>query len=115
MHELTQTTLDENTLIQTSVDSYIFTCPVCLKEARYAYSFNDKIEVFCNGEDFGTKIPVSDVVLEISEAYCLVQNTALEEVPPVVIEGLEEKGLIEVTENEYVPTEKGLSVTEELK
>jgi len=115
MHELTQTTLDETTLIQTSVDSYIFTCPVCLKEARYAYSFEDKIEVFCNGEDFGTKIPVSDVVLEISEADCLVQNTALDEVPPVVIEGLEEKGLIEVTENEYVPTEKGLSVTEELK
>ena len=54
MHNLTQTTLDETTLIQTSVDSYIFTCPVCKKQARYAYSFEDKIEVFCNGEDFGT-------------------------------------------------------------
>lgn len=61
-------------MIRTSVDSYIFVCPKCLKKARYAYSFDEKIEVFCNGFDFGTKAVIDGQVMEISDVQIMAET-----------------------------------------
>lgn len=104
MHVLTQTTLDESTLIKTSRDSYIFTCPLCDLQRRYAYSFDDKIEVFCNGEDFGTKFLIDGEIIEERDFYDLkeifvdgdaVDPTLLKAEHLERIEELKSAGLVE--------------------
>jgi len=134
MHDLTQTILDENTKITTSKDSYVFTCPACDKQARYAYSFDDKEEVFCNGEDFSTKVPAGGIVLEVRDAtYLLASDQGkLKDASMDVLEQLEAIDILtietedtETTDENGDPitvqatvgllTEFGLSVLEELK
>lgn len=114
MHDLTQTIIDETTLITTSVDSYEFTCPMCDKQARYAYSFNNKIEVFCNGQDFGTKIKLTNIILEESSAFFIKENFT-DDVPVIdVPQELIDLSLVELTDVGYILTETGKQVTEEL-
>lgn len=134
MHDLTKTIIDENTLVKTSVDSYLFTCPVCNEVQRYSYNFNDNVEVFCNGEDFGTKVLINDVILEVREFDYFKNdyNSKFKETPTDIIENLTSKGLITVeeqsketfdeegnsiitTENLGLLTAKGLTIIEELK
>lgn len=95
MHDLTQTTPDIATKITTSTDSYIFTCPVCDGQARYAYSFDDAIEVFCDGQDFGTKAVVDGVVLEVLEAsYLRICKDDVQSIPQDIALSLQSKGFI---------------------
>ncbi len=114
MHDLTQTIIDENTLEITSVNSYIFTCPICNKQARYAYSFNDNIEVFCDGQDFGTKMLVNNVVFEISNAL-FMQEAFTDGLSSLTApQELIDVGLVELVNTDYVLTEVGKQVMQEL-
>ena len=56
-HELVQTQIDLNTKIETSVDSYIFhfALIVISRHDTDIHSLTNK-KVYCNGEDFGTKL-----------------------------------------------------------
>lgn len=112
MHDLTQTTIDTDTKITTSVDSYEFTCPVCDKQARYAYSFNDNIEVFCNGVDFGTKVKLGDLVMEISTELFFKENDQTRiDIPQELID----LGLVEITDTGYTLTEVGQLTLDEIQ
>lgn len=114
MHDLTLAILDPETLIETSVNSYLFTCPVCDRQARYTYSFDDKIEVYCNGEDFGTKVAVGDLILEVREAEYLVMadEGKLKDTPLDVLEKLEAIGILTIeTEDAETTDENGDPVT----
>lgn len=123
MHELTQTTIDETTLIQTSVDSYIFTCPDCNKQARYGYSFADKQEVYCNGQDFGTKLDLQGGVVELADAEYLkdvfITDKFKDEVDfeAGVLIHLESAGLVEqiAGTTNYQPTDKGYAILNEVR
>lgn len=112
MHDLTQTIIDETTIEVTSVDSYNFTCPVCNEVRRYAYSFNDNIEVFCNGVDFGTKFKLGDLVMEISSELFFRENDQTRIDPP---QELIDLGLVEITATGYGLTEVGQLTLEELQ
>jgi hypothetical protein len=112
MHDLTQTIIDIDTKEVTSVDSYDFTCPVCNEVRRYAYNFNDNIEVFCNGVDFGTKVKLGDLVMEISSEMFFKENDQTRINPP---QELIDLGLVEITDTGYALTEVGQLTLDELQ
>ena len=122
-HALVQTEIDLNTKIETSVDSYIFTCPDCSKQARYAYSFNDKQEVYCNGQDFGTKLDLEGGVVELADAEYLkdifITDKFKDEVDfeAGVLTHLESAGLVEQIQGttNYQPTDKGYAILNEVR
>lgn len=122
-HELVQTQIDLNTKIETSVDSYIFTCPDCNKQARYGYSFDNKQEVYCNGEDFGTKLDLQGGVVELIDAEYLkdifITDKFKDEVDfeAGVLTQLELAGLVEQIPNttNYQPTDKGYTILNEVR
>lgn len=122
-HELVQTQIDLNTKIETSVDSYIFTCPDCNKQARYGYSFTDKQEVYCNGEDFGTKLDLQGGVVELIDAEYLkdifITDKFKDEVDfeAGVLAQLELAGLVEQipSTTNYQPTDKGYTILNEVR
>jgi hypothetical protein len=116
MHDLTQTIIDETTKITTSTDSYIFTCPVCAKQARYSYSFENKVEVFCDGNDLGTKVVVDDLIIEEIDAHNIqyFSTELVENTDPEEISKLESLGLIQPTEDTFVLTEDGQTLSQEL-
>lgn len=122
-HALVQTEIDLNTKIETSVDSYIFTCPDCNKQARYAYSFNDKQEVYCNGQDFGTKLDLEGGIVELAEAEYLKDIFITDKFKDEtdfeagVLANLESAGLVEqiAGTTNYQPTDKGYAILNEVR
>lgn len=75
MHNLIQTNIDKNTLIETSVNSYEFTCSICNKQQRFAEPSGKEV-VFCDGNDMGTKVFVADMFIECSQADFILQAFA---------------------------------------
>lgn len=75
-HAWTKSSKKNNTLIQTSVSSYIYECKVqgCDLEQRFAQSSQYTYEdVFCNGVDMGVLIGTSWGVAEIRHLEMLSQ------------------------------------------
>lgn len=122
-HDLIQVLPDLNTLISTSVESYIFTCTQCNKQERYAYSNQDNIEVFCDGVDFGTKVKIGGVVIEIFDVNFMKEKFTTDDfttestqnlIDLNIIEPLSRQTDDEMVENGYTLTELGKQIMKEL-
>jgi hypothetical protein len=137
MHELTETIKNDETLVITSTNSYIYECPICGKKWRYAVPIKGQ-KIFCNGEDFGTKIEVNNLIFEINDIEYL-KNVTCDKCYDIVatedniniINNLWNLGVVKQTNetnetnetdetdetdeyNEYIVTDLGKIVLEEL-
>ncbi len=106
-HELSRT-IQGNTL---SNGTFEYTCSVCSIMRVYAEPKSPE-NVYCNGVDFGTKIEINGVLLEVSE-YLLIDRVAnsgdntVGEIPENVdIEKLQILGLVEVSNNSFILSEQ---------
>lgn len=124
-HELTLTALDESTKVATSVDSYVFKCPECGKQGRYAYSGTDRHEVFCDGDNLCTKVVFDSFLVEpvaakyLYEIFCtdLTVDTSVRALEDYHIAALTGDGLMELIPDTtvYQLTEKGSDILADLK
>ncbi len=118
MHDLIETIKDETTLLTTSVDSYVYECPTCSKRWRYADP-PDMQKVFCNGADFGTKVQLENLILEVGEAMYIQNIPELGTVPTedelYITDNLDDLGLIELVEDGYELTWLGIDILNQLE
>lgn len=108
-HTLTAATPDLTTLLTTDRDSYVYTCPVCDLSARYAIPTAPEV-IYCDGLDFGTKIPVGENLLEVSDVLAIKQNFSTNDTIDTPIDTLITAGLVEQQDVDlYALTELGLA------
>jgi len=93
-HTLTKCIKDTDTKLTTDRDSYIYECPVCNMQARYAEPVAPEY-VFHDGIDFGTKVEVNGTLIEVSQ-YLYLKGIAAGERPTTDDYGLEALGYIEL-------------------
>ncbi len=119
-HELTITEPNLKTELVTSVTSYMYVCPICKEQRRYAIPPKGQ-EVFCNGLDFGTKVPLKDLILEVGEAEYIKEvfvtwNGATPDSDKLYItDKLDDLGFLSLVKDGYELTEKGAAILAELK
>lgn len=84
-HESVECILNPSTKLQTSVISYLYTCPSCGEQRRYAYPSSGET-VFCDGLDWRTDIceikssdahtfNLSEQYLEVIKPYLVTLST----------------------------------------
>lgn len=112
-HNLTKCILDTDTRITTSTESYIYECPTCEKQQRFAFP-TDGSAVFCNGDDLGTRIEAAGEILEVSQAIWLAEkfNTSLSASSDDL--GLEALGYVQNLWGVFVLTDLGVEIFEEI-
>ena len=107
-HNLTEAILQSGTLVSSSEDSYIYKCPMCDKENRYAEPIG-LVSIFCNGDDFGTKIRIGSDTIEESYFYYFKEAYATDEV--VILNSNNNAALTDALSIGLVSSEDNLSFT----
>ena len=95
-HNFTQCLPDTDTLIATATDSFIYECPVCNTQRRYAEP-TDGSNIYCDRLDFGTKVEASGTLIEVSHAQYIKDNYTTAMFIAEHPLGLEAFGLVELT------------------
>lgn len=109
MHDLTITTKNETTLVETSMNSYIYTCPICDKQQRFAEPYGKEV-VFCDGNDMGTKVFVANMFIECSQANFILQTFTTDQNTEYDPYDLLSVGLLEVSEYTKIENEQEITV-----